>query len=162
MKTSNAKTHGLSNTRIYRIWEDMKKRCFSPNNKSYKNYGARNIVVCSEWKNNFIMFCEWAMSNGYKDTLFIDRIDNNGNYEPSNCRFTTKNIQARNTRILMSTNKSGYRGVSKINGTDKYKAVIGINNKLICIVRSYDKVECAKAYDKYIDDNKLEHTKNFN
>ena len=89
---TNFKTHGLSkkNKKLYGVWCSMKARCNNPNTKSYKNYGGRGIKVCDEWQNNFKSFYEWAINNGYKEGLEIDRIDNNGNYEPNNCRFITK------------------------------------------------------------------------
>ena len=76
----------------------MKQRCSNPNHKSYHNYGGRGIIVCDEWKNNYQAFYDWSMNNGYKEGLSIDRINNNGNYEPSNCRWTDKITQNNNTR----------------------------------------------------------------
>lgn len=96
--SKRARTHGLSGKRIYRIWQTMIKRCHKPNFERYKDYGGRGIEVCPEWKNSFEKFHEWAMANGYKENLTIDRIDTNGNYEPSNCRWVTYKVQGNNTR----------------------------------------------------------------
>lgn len=90
-------THGLSKTRIYSCWTDMKKRCYNPRNKRYANYGARGISVCEEWRTNFQAFYDWAINNGYRDTLTLDRLDVNDNYKPSNCRWATRVEQMRNT-----------------------------------------------------------------
>lgn len=91
-------SHGKTGTRIYRIWQAMKSRCSNTDIPAYKDYGGRGISVCKEWESDFVCFYNWAISNGYDDNLSIDRIDVNGNYEPSNCRWTTKKEQAINTR----------------------------------------------------------------
>lgn len=69
--------HKMSNSRIYTTWTDMKTRCLNANYKRYYDYGGRGITVCEEWKNDFMSFYNWAMANGYKDNLTLDRIDNN-------------------------------------------------------------------------------------
>lgn len=76
----------------------MKDRCYNINSKDYKNYGRRDIAVCSEWKDDFMTFYDWSIHNGYDDTLTIDRIDNNKGYEPSNCRWVDMKTQQRNKR----------------------------------------------------------------
>ena len=124
-KESN-ETHGLVGHKLYGIWANIKDRTLNLNCKYYNNYGGRGITICDEWKNDFMSFYNWAMSNGYSDELSIDRIDNDGNYEPSNCRWTTKTIQQRNQRIYKN-NKSGYKGVSYHKGSNKYIAQICVN-----------------------------------
>lgn len=102
-------THGDSGKRLYAIWRGIKNRCLNPNENCYPSYGGRGISICPEWM-DYSIFKEWALNNGYQEDLTIDRIDVNGNYTPSNCRWIPFILQARNKR----TNK-----IIEINGEKK-------------------------------------------
>ena len=151
------KTHGLIGTRLYRIWASIKDRTLNPKNKQYNDYGGRGITICDEWKNDFMSFYNWAMSNGYEENkgLSIDRIDNDGNYEPSNCRWTTQTMQCRNQRISKN-NTSGYKGVSYNKRRGKYIAQIMVNKNYIYLGLYLNVEEGAIAYNNYIIENNLE------
>jgi hypothetical protein len=96
-------THGLTNHPLMDTWYNMKQRCYYPKSTFYKRYGERGIKVCDEWKNSFISFYNWAIKNGWSKELKIDRIENDGNYEPSNCQFVTNKVNCRNTsRTLLN------------------------------------------------------------
>lgn len=124
--------HGLSHNPIYKTLSAMKQRCYNPNNPEYKNYGARGITICEEWidkEHGAERFVEWSIKNGYKKGLSIDRINNNGNYEPSNCRWTTANIQMFNRR--KPKNKLGVVGVKQDKG--RFYPSIKVNRKTLCL-----------------------------
>lgn len=87
---------GQRKTRLYGIWANMKQRCTNPSNPAYPYYGAKGISICDEWANDFLAFQSWALKNGYDDSLTIDRVDGNKNYQPDNCRWSTRKEQSNN------------------------------------------------------------------
>ena len=157
----NSVKHGMYYTKLYRTLRGIKARCLNSNSAGYKNYGGRGILICDEWRDDVKKFYDWAISNGYSDDLSIDRINNDGNYEPSNCRWTTRSVQTRNTRRIYKSNTSGYRGVSFNVQRGKFTASIRINGKGIYLGRFKTALEAATVYDKYVKEYNLEHTCNF-
>lgn len=130
-------THGLSNTRLYGIWLAMRRRCHLVTDSAYREYGARGIVVCDEWNSSFEAFKSWSMSHGYADNLSIDRIDNNGNYTPDNCRWVDCVAQANNRR---SNRILTYNGESHT--VTEWARILGKNPKtLFTRLYSGDSVE---------------------
>jgi hypothetical protein len=100
MSLNNRQYHGLSKHPLYRVWKDMKGRCYSKNNTSYLDYGKIGIAVCDEWINDFQNFYNWAINKWSKD-LTIERVNVSGNYSPKNCKFISKSDQARNKRTTV-------------------------------------------------------------
>lgn len=152
--------HGLRNHRLYYVWSDMKKRCFNEKRSDYKYYGGRGITVCDEWLdiNNFIN----DMYPSFQEGLTLDRERVNENYSKDNCRWANRNTQARNTQILRADNKSGYRGVGYDKKLNKFRCYITINGKVKHLGVYKTALEAVFIHDKYITDNGLEHTRNFN
>ena len=124
------RTHGMSSERLYKIWKGIKKRCYNVNSHAFNRYGGKGITICDDWKDNFESFRNWALSNGYDKLLTIDRINNNGIYEPSNCRWATP-LQQSHNRNPRSSSKTGVAGVLKRNDKTgfKYLAYICRNGK---------------------------------
>lgn len=105
-----ARTHGMRCSRIYSVWLNMKDRCNNRNNIHYNRYGGRGISICQQWNDSFESFRDWALANGYSDKLSIERIDFDGNYEPSNCKWIPFIEQAKNRS---TTHFIEYKGQKK-------------------------------------------------
>lgn len=138
-------THNLfnSNKRLYACWRSLKLRCYCKNNSSYKTYGGRGITVCDEWKNDFKNFYDWAMSNGYdknakRGECTIDRIDVNGNYEPSNCRWTNMKEQSNN-----KTNNRLIQYNGEIKTLSQWSDYFGIRDNLI-----HDRLKAGYSFEE--------------
>lgn len=157
VKEKNTK-HGESRTKLYDLWKDMNHRVNSKSKAT--SYLDKGIYVCQEWVNSFTEFRDWALINGYKKGLTIDRRDNNLHYSPDNCRWVTQTVQTRNTRVLYNHNTSGYRGVSWAKDYKKWEAYVSLNHKKISLGYYDNLIDAAKVYDQYILDNNLEHTPN--
>lgn len=113
MKAPRTFNHGYSKERLYGIWQGMKNRCGNPNVEKYSIYGGRGIKVCDEWAINYLPFRKWALNNGYKSNLQIDRIDSNLNYCPDNCRWVTPKEQQRNRTNSVYITAFGERKLRK-------------------------------------------------
>ena len=101
------KKHMKSYSNLYYRWQSMKGRCYNKNNPKYKHYGGRGIKMCDEWLSDFMVFYNWSIKTGYREDLTIDRIDVNGNYEPSNCRWASDTVQRNNKRNTVYINCNG-------------------------------------------------------
>lgn len=149
-------THGRSNSRFYKTWTDMIRRCTNHKATGYKNYGARGITVCDEWLDvtNFVAWCEETYPNikGYS----LDRIDNDKGYSPDNCTWSSRTMQNINQRMKV-TNTSGYNGIIWNKKNSNWKAVIGINTKKVYLGYFNSVQEAVQARDIYIIENNLPH-----
>lgn len=128
MTIKRSTTHGMTNTRLYRIRQGMIARCYNENSASYSKYGAKGIKVCEEWlgENGFINFYNWAMENGYEEHLTLDRINPQGNYEPDNCRWSTYKEQANNTKATVFLT---YKGETK--PASEWSEIVGLSQSCI-------------------------------
>lgn len=127
-------SHGMSRTRLYTIWKNMKQRCYNPKRNRYKWYGAKGIQVCEEW-HDFLPFMEWSLANGYEESLVLDREDSNKNYEPSNCRWVTveensiKSVAERTGKPVKGNRPVTYKNQTKI--IKEWAQEIGISYKVL-------------------------------
>lgn len=152
--------HNKTGTKLHSLWVGMRQRCYNKENGSYKNYGGRGIEVCQEWIEHPSLFFDWCIENGYEEGLQIDRINNDGNYEPNNCRFVGRCVNAANKRLLQSNNTSGYRGVVLKN--NKYLYNIKWKRKIFSYQSGFKTAkEAAIARDKVVIKNNLPHPLNF-
>lgn len=138
-------THGLSHTRIHKIWRGMKDRCYNPNHDRFHCYGGRGITVCNLWINDFLSFYYWAMDNGYTDELSIERKDVNGPYSPDNCSWVTKAAQMRNKQDTL------------------YATINGITKPLIDWAEEYGisyKTITTRYYRGWVGEKLIKNTKN--
>ena len=118
--------HGETKTKLYNTWSGMRHRCNNPNDDRYKDYGGRGIRVCDEWLNSYEVFRDWSLSHGFENNLTIDRIDNDGNYEPSNCRWVDNKTQANNKRSNVIIEHNGIK-----KNTTEWGNELGINPRNI-------------------------------
>jgi hypothetical protein len=147
-------THGATDTRLYRIWQSMLRRC---RDREFKNYGDRGVTFCDDWS-NFESFQEWAEGAGYDDHLTIDRIDSNRGYCPENCRFVTRLVQSQNRR-MQSNNTSGYIGVYR--NRHRWQAQASHSGRQVYLGRYDDPAEAARVRDTYVRKHYLSPTLNF-
>lgn len=150
-KNSWCVKHDMSHTSLYSRWRDIKQRCLNPNNNNYKYYGGRGIKICEEWL-DFNNFRQWALNNGYSEELSIDRIDNNGDYEPLNCRWVTQSIQCMNMR---RKNTSGFIGICKHSSDGKWYGRVKVNGKCYYTGRSESIIEAVRMRNDFIIKNNL-------
>lgn len=140
--------------RLRNIYMAMKQRCYYVNGKRYKDYGGRGITICDEWLNSYETFKQWALYHGYRDDLTIERIDNNGNYRPENCKFASYQIQSSNQRVRKD-NTSGYRGVNYSKANDYWVARVQVNGKRTIIGYFKTPEDAHEARVKYIREHNL-------
>lgn len=146
LASKRAKTHGQSGTPIHNVWNGMITRCHNDKSISYKYYGGQGTLVCNDWRNSFKCFYDWAINNGYKIGLQIDRINPYGNYEPSNCRWVTRSINAQNKKPFWTHDRFDGKGISFSKNRNKWVASIKYEGKIHS--KRFDTKEDAIAYRK--------------
>jgi len=160
LQTQAKITHGQTDTALFRVWKELKQRCFNPKSSKYSRYGGRGISVCDEWL-EFEPFMEWSLANGYvapakgkRNPISIDRRENDGNYEPSNCRWTNSSIQNQNKGVTKA-NTTGYTGITKRGSRFESRVTHrGIRTNIGTFATIADAV---MARNKWILDNNTNH-----
>ena len=149
----------IKGTKAYIAWQNIMSRCYNKNHNSYKYYGGRGIDVCKEWKNSKT-FVEWYNKHNPTNTLEVDRIKNHIGYAPNNCRFVDR-IKNQQNRRIFKNNKSGYKGVYYCGINKRWRASIRSNKKHYSLGYFDEATSAAKAYDKWVIENKTNHELNF-
>lgn len=149
--------HGLSKSPLYSCWTGLVDRCTNPKNKKYADYGQRGIRVCNEWFQDFMVFYRWAIANDWQTGLQIDRSNNDGNYEPNNCRFVSNRENSLNQRVLIKGNKTGFAGVSKDKTRNKFFSEIQVRGAKHKLGRYSSRIKAVLARDFYIIENNLQN-----
>ena len=155
--TAKPLRHGYSKHPLYGVWSSMRDRCSNPNNKSYHRYGGRGITVSDEWY-RVEPFIEWALKAGWKPGLQLDRTNNDGNYQPNNCRFVTRKENANNMSFRMSEDcKTEYEGVAyfKFFSNRPYRASVGCNDYRVELGYFKTAERAVTIRNKYIKENNL-------
>lgn len=148
-RESRGKSNGYGGHPLSFVWHGMIDRCYKENHSQYVNYGERGITVYSEWLNSFDVFFNWCISNGWVYGKYIDRKNNDGNYEPDNCRFASSTVSNRNQR-KMKNNKSGYVGVNYHKKNSNWYSIIYADGINICIGTFDNKIDAVKARNEFI------------
>lgn len=149
----NNSRHGMAKTRLYHIWSQMVQRCTNPNSTGYTKYGAKGVTVCSEWLDPY-KFMGWALLNGYRENLTIERLNVYSNYEPGNCTWVPSADQGVNKR-KQANNTSGYVGVSFHKGTGKWVARVVVGGKRKQLGRYESALLAHEARKQFFVDNNL-------
>lgn len=139
--------HGKSQTRLYHTFYGIKSRCYNTNNIEYKNYGAKGIKICDEWLNDKTKFFQWAETNGYNDELQIDRINNDGDYSPENCRWVTQQQNSWNRSCNTRNGSSKFKGVHWNKIEQRWASRINGPNGKIFLGYFDNEIDAAKTYD---------------
>ena len=147
--------HGRYKTRLYNIWIQARARCQKEYATGYINYGGRGISFWPQWDEDFLLFEKWALNNGYKDGLSLERKDVNGNYTPDNCIWANQYTQSANSRKRSKT-KHLFKGVDQL-PSGKWRATIQVQNKVINLHTHATEQDAVNARNKYIRDNNLPH-----